>query len=323
MKKILSFSVLTALLTWAACKDQNTYQDSNRKRPVQSPSPTPGGNNPNPNGNGTGNTTAGTFKFCMTGDTGSGESDQDDVAKAMESEKCNAVVIAGDVIYDSGIDSADDKQLTSKFFKPFEGLMNGQNLPMYLTLGNHDYRGDPKPWLDVAKKNPKVIMPNLWYDAQPAPGICLFAYDTNDSQPEQEKWFSGVKSKYTGNCKFSIAIAHHPYRSSGHHKGELESANKKLMESSILGKVDLFFAAHEHHLEDAGAENGTKLLIAGGGGRDLRALEADPVGGFGLSSFGYLTLTVNGSNANFDFIAVKGSTKKSVHNGTIQGKGLR
>jgi tartrate-resistant acid phosphatase type 5 len=315
MKKSLGFTLTLLLLIWAACKS-HTYDGEKRTGPQQSPAPSPG----TP---GAGTSTVGTFKFCMTGDTGSGSDDQEDVAKAMESEKCNAVVIAGDVIYDGGIDSADDSQLTKKFFKPLEGLMNGQNLPVYLAMGNHDYRGDPKPWLEVAKKNPKVIMPNLWYDAQPAPGICLFSYDTNDSQSEQIKWFSGVKSKYAGNCRFSIAIAHHPYRSSGHHKGELESDNKKLMESSILGKVDLFFAAHEHHLEDAGVENGTKLLIAGGGGRDLRPLEDKPEGGFGLSSFGYLVLTVNGSNATYEFMSVKGGSKKSVNSGTIQGKGLR
>jgi hypothetical protein len=260
------------------------------------------------------------FRFCLTGDTGEGNSDQKAVADALIADGCQAMVIAGDVIYSSGINSSTDSQLTSKFFKPYEALL--ERMPIYLTLGNHDYRGSTQPWLEVAEKNPaKIIYPNMWYSAQVAQGLCFFGLDSNASQKVQLEWILEQIPKVKGACKFSIAAMHHPYRSSGHHASEEPGKNKDLYEKAVLGHFDLAFAGHEHHGEDAAEINGTRMLIFGGGGTSLRDVE--PKYGWGESIHGYLRLDVVGNVGNFEFRKVDGSSVSTVHKGVIQGKGLR
>jgi predicted phosphodiesterase len=260
-----------------------------------------------------------TFRFCLTGDTGEGNSDQKAVAAALLADNCQAMLIAGDVIYSSGIKSSTDSQLTSKFFKPYEAIL--ERMPIYLTLGNHDYRGSTQPWLEVSEKDPRVVYPNMWYQAQVAKDICLFGLDSNASQKVQLDWILEQIPKVKAACKFSIAAMHHPYRSSGHHASEEPGKNKDLYEKAVLGHFDLAFSGHEHHLEDALEIQETTMLIAGGGGTDLR--EVNPKYGWAESAHGYLRIDIKGSVGSYTFRIVEGNSVKDAHSGTIQGKGLR
>ncbi|MGE0174131.1 MAG: metallophosphoesterase [Oligoflexales bacterium] len=265
--------------------------------------------------------TDGTLRLCLTGDTGEGDSQQMAVAKALESENCAAVLIAGDIIYDAGISSADDAQLDQKFWTPYQKLIQTDKVPFYLVMGNHDYDGNPRAWLDVAAQNPgKVIFPDMWYAMNITENVCLFGFDTNTSQTQQSAWFAQTKGNFS-KCRFSVAFAHEPYLSAGEH-GNASGVNKTLMDDSIVGHFDLYFVGHDHHMEDAGDVNGTKLLLAGSGGRYLRPLDASPTV-WALSAHGYILLDIGQTEATYKFIAVDGATKKEVRAGTISAKGIR
>lgn len=101
-------------------------------------------------------------RFIVTGDTGTGGAHQHAVAEVMESvcedpdRGCDFVVITGDNIYETGVNSAWDPQFVTKFEAPYAGL----DVPFYLTIGNHDSSGGPSVMADGEQ-----------HDLSPDPGI--------------------------------------------------------------------------------------------------------------------------------------------------------
>ncbi len=75
---------------------------------------------------------------------------------------CDFVVGLGDNIYESGVTSVDDPQFEEKFELPFEPV----DLPFYLVLGNHDWKGSGEAWLEVARRYPQVHFPHFYYFEQ-------------------------------------------------------------------------------------------------------------------------------------------------------------
>ena len=76
------------------------------------------------------------------GDTGKGNTGQQDVANAVArkcaASGCDFVQLLGDNIYESGVTSVTDAQWQTKFEKPYMGISQ----PFYVVLGNHDYGGN-------------------------------------------------------------------------------------------------------------------------------------------------------------------------------------
>ncbi len=96
------------------------------------------------------------LKICFLGDSGQDNEEQYLVASFLEKEGCSQVRHTGDIIYPSGIKSADDPLYQERFYLPYKNIL--QTTPFYLVLGNHDrYKkggANPNAWLDVAKKDP-------------------------------------------------------------------------------------------------------------------------------------------------------------------------
>ncbi len=94
--------------------------------------------------------------FCFVGDTGHVNEIQKDVADALADSQCNAIWHTGDIIYPDGISSKDDPRFMTNFLKPFNKVFN-KEIPFFLTLGNHDYKKEPKSYLEIAKNNSLIV----------------------------------------------------------------------------------------------------------------------------------------------------------------------
>ncbi|MGE0172407.1 MAG: DNRLRE domain-containing protein [Oligoflexales bacterium] len=259
-------------------------------------------------------------KYCVVGDTGTAGTAQMNVSKAMLAEGCSAFLMTGDIIYSSGLSSTSDSQFTTKFKTPYQAFFNKAGFVFYMSLGNHDHDGNESVWLSLANQFPgKIFYPNYYYAVDFPGDVCLFSMDSNFRFTEQQSWRVTEKAKHP-NCKFSIAMAHHPYRSSGEH-GNASGSLKTFLDNAIVGKFDLYLAGHDHDLEDSGVVSGTRLLVSGGGGRDLRDVGSNYV--WSKEAFGYLVLTFSGNQANYVFKSVSGSTVVTEHSGTVSGVGLR
>ncbi len=260
-----------------------------------------------------------TKPLCFIGDTGTAEKAQWDVAKALEKEDCSKIFILGDVIYPTGLWVKGSKALTDRFIEPYRTLMYEMSIPFYLVLGNHDHYGKQDIWLKEAEENEMIILPSYWY-ALDMGELCLLAYDTNFKYKDQIAWFNKRKGQLK-DCKFSIAIAHHPYWSPGDH-GDGSKSEKEFLESVAIGHVDLYLSGHDHLLADEGSKDGTRLMISGAGAK-LRTVKKTPRL-WALSKLGYVKLYKKKDNWRFEFKAlVEDGGVSIVHSGDLKGLGIR
>lgn len=275
----------------------------------------------------TGETIPEGYKICVLGDAGSGESGQAKVAVFLSKEQCSQVIYVGDVIYEKGLKSADDKQFMSKFYNPYKSMLEN-GIPFHMIMGNHDYDGKPSAWLTLAERYAgKIIFPYYYY-AEVRGDVCFLGVDTNiATSSAQATWISEtmLKLKQMG-CELSFAYAHHPYVSSGDY-GQAEPDEKEFLEENILGKVDAYMTGHDHILSDEMTYLDTRLLVSGGGGQDLYDISHPRPGAFAKSVPGYTTLTFSRITgkivARYDLVQILNGTRSIIHTGLIEGQGIR
>jgi len=251
----------------------------------------------------------GDLRFVVMGDTGEGNDDQAMVAAAIkakcDAEGCDFVVLLGDNIYDSGVDSVDDPQWLDKFETPYEDL----DLPFYAVLGNHDYGGnligietgglgnewDKGPvevmYTDVSDK---WIMPETHYTFV-YENVGFIMLDTNSimwdniDHGDQRDWYPTALMEVS-NAEWVIAAGHHTVRSNGSHGnagtyesiqvGDIEIPNplpildganvKAFFDEVVCGTVDVYFAGHDHNrqwLNEPSALCGAELVVSGAGAK--------------------------------------------------------
>lgn len=228
-------------------------------------------------------------KFCITGDTGKKSGIQKKIAQMMEEEKCDRIIILGDIIYPDGIKSADDSQIKTKFEDFYFPLTLKDKKPrIALINGNHDYLGNPKAWIEVAKKKPWILMPSRYY-MEDVSGFCFYYLDSNMFTESGQLWTALAKIQWLQNvwkkkekiCHTEISLVHHPYRSLGRHS-DAKGYIKKFYELFIIDRSDYLISGHAHLLRDLGKIGKTHLLISGAGG----AVEEDHQGGFLILELG-------------------------------------
>jgi hypothetical protein len=268
---------------------------SNAARPGASPSPPITGlDSKVPNG---------TVRFVVLGDVGTGEAgEQDEVAggvvQVCQRLGCNFIMVAGDNIYDAGASSVDDPQFKTKF----EDMYRSIDLPFYLVLGNHDNGGGSGQrsavgdyQVEYSKKSAKWHMPGRNY-AQQIGAVTIVGIDSGPAEVTVSPvWAPGTRGASTQDwlaketpkiaTKWRFAFAHHAYWSNGPHgdAGAFDNVAgrglfyKRLLESEVCAKYDVFFAAHDHTLQWLKPSDTcpkTELIISGAGGADLYAKRA-------------------------------------------------
>ena len=227
-------------------------------------------NNIKPNDVSTEGKTPGIIKFIALGDAGKGNDAQHKVADAMQKkcaqDGCDFVLMLGDNIYSSGVESIDDALFKTNFEKPYQHL----DLPFHLVLGNHDY-GSNGVGMEIKKSMHQIKytkhlnkwnMPRHYYQFKKG-NTMFFALDTNaqlyaldaDQRKDLPQWIANA------NTQWKIAFGHHPYLSNGQHgnAGEYDLlpgipiANgeniKRFAEDTWCGNVDVYLSGHDHNLQ--------------------------------------------------------------------------
>jgi tartrate-resistant acid phosphatase type 5 len=282
--------------------------------------------------------------MCILGDTGTGLPLQYAIAVAMRDQGCTDVRIVGDLIYPSGIKNPEDPLLQSKFFEPYRILFD-KGITFSLVLGNHDYKGNEDAWFEVAKASPHLRMPFYNYAEHHADGICIFTIDTTwtdklyflNRRVALNAWLEESMEALSDQCRFSLALGHHPLKSSGRHEDATVLVGS-FLNGNVVGRVDAYIAGHEHNLSDEGVHDGTHLLVSGGGGWHTGANSTSPYTRFAMDAGGFMTLkfrTVANAGeqgriqAEYTFHAVKPGAEgeaplvEPVWSGVIDGAGLR
>lgn len=253
----------------------------------------------------------GDVRFIVMGDTGEGNTAQREVAIQVRDlcarEGCDFVILLGDNIYDSGVDSVTDSQWTTKFETPYADIM----LPFYPVLGNHDYGGmlfglsygglgnefDKGP-IEVAYTavSSRWEMPATHY-TQLYENVGFIMLDTNSimwantENGDQWTWYpTAVADLRAAGAEWIIVGGHHPYRSNGRHgnAGSYEGIEvggvvipnpvpllnggnvRSFFDTVVCGTADVVFSGHDHNrqwLDMPASLCGAELIVSGAGAK--------------------------------------------------------
>jgi len=252
-------------------------------------------------------TVAKATKFIVIGDTGKGNADQRKVGMAIRdlcaAQGCDFVLMLGDNIYDSGVDSTTHADWQTKFEVPY----NDVNLPFYVALGNHDNGGDifgykaggignefekGKVEVDYTQVSTKWNMPATHYTFT-MNDVGFIVLDTNaiiwddDTYGDQAAWMPSALAAVAGK-RWVFTAGHHPYRSNGSHgnAGDYDAPElagmiipnplpiqdgehvKDFFDQHVCGISQVYFAGHDHSrqwIKEPTQLCGTEMIISGAG----------------------------------------------------------
>ena len=251
---------------------------------------------------------AGSVKFAVIGDTGTGDRSQVEVANALSAIHAKVpfefALMVGDNIY--GSDSARD--YTRKFEAPYKSLLSA-GVKFYAALGNHD---DPNQRF----YKPFNMNGERYYTFKPSlnAGVRFFALDSNYMDDKQLQWLE--KELAASGSDWKIAFFHHPPYSSGATHGSADLLRDQIEPLFVKHGVSVVFTGHEHFYERIKPQKGIAYFIQGNSaklrrGDLLRSTLTEKGYDAGLT---YMLVEIVDDDLTFQVFSSKGVT---IDSGTI------
>jgi predicted phosphodiesterase len=248
------------------------------------------------------NKPAGTLRFAVIGDSGTGDSNQYRLAKVFtdihQRFPYEFVLMLGDNMY--GAESARDFQ--RKFETPYKPVLD-KGVKFYASLGNHD---------STNQRMYKLFNMNgeRFYTFKPKDGIRVFALDSNYMDRPQLQWFE--KELAASGSDWKIVFFHHPIYSSGGKHGSDTALRDQLEPLFLKYGVDVVMAGHEHFYERLKPQKGIHYFISGGAGKIRRG---DVGGEFTEKAFDqgfhFMLLEIDGDQMHFQVVSDQSKTVDS------------
>ena len=265
----------------------------------------------------------------MVGDWGrDGKDHQLDVAQAMNAYalKYNAqfTISTGDNFYNDGIQTVNDAQwLTS-----FENIYTGKGLqhPWYITLGNHDHRGNPNAEIAYTQKSKRWVLPAHYYTKTFAiagqDSVLMVFFDSSPlckkywTEPHtytdlikqdtaaQLKWIDSVFAHSHAKCK--MLVGHHPIYSAGNGHGNTPELIASVKPILLKHKVQFSFAGHDHDLQHLKLAGEPVEYFVSGGGSAIRSSAANAQSLFYSGSSGFAFVSISSTAMQVFFIGFDG-----------------
>lgn len=242
---------------------------------------------------------AGTVKFAVIGDNGTGDAAQYQVAEQMAKFRqqfpFDLVLMVGDNFY--GAQRPSD--LVMKFERPYKLLLDG-GVTFQAALGNHD---GPD-----SVNYPPLNMGGERYYSFARGNVRFLVLDTNSLDPKQVQWLETTLQESREAWK--ISYFHHPlYSNAGRHGPSLDI---RLRLEPVLMKygVNVVFSGHDHVYERLKPQNGITYFVCGSGGK-LRKGDLVPsdmtAAGFDRDQ-AFLLVEVDAAELHFETISRTGAT---------------
>jgi acid phosphatase len=279
--------------------------------------------------------------FLVMGDTGRGNAIQGRVAKLMAGvcqqrrpgTGCDFALVAGDLIYDSGVSGVNDPKFRTHFEQPFSPL---GSLPMWSVPGNHDWvrAGSVQAEINYTAVSPskRWLMPSFNFDVPGLPSwLHIFGIDTSTMddtrrarggalkivQDVNKQQVETAKAALCGKEGWRFLFGHHPVYSSGQHGrdegagGKLTSIHTALVDPLIKAcKLQIYFAGHDHMQEHLSAESDKFEQVIQGAVAEARVNDRDiRLSGvkskFRSRDYGFALVTVNAKSVLVEFFGFK------------------
>lgn len=245
----------------------------------------------------------GSTVFIAMGDQGTGGYDQLLVANLLEqwceARGCDFLIGLGDNFYPSGITDIDDE----KFETHFESVYSAVNFPFYMSLGNHDVIGDVDAQIAYTKRSQKWKMLGRYYTFEIGHATFL-ALDSNLQSKEQDAFVADVIDNTV--TKWNFAYGHHPIRTNGGHM-DATAEQIKSFKQLFCGKLDIYFAGHDHNLQLLDDECDVGLVVSGAGGYTLYSTSTEDNTIFGASTHGFVDIEMTSEKVVLRYVDIKGN----------------
>ena len=228
-------------------------------------------------------------RLLFVGDTGSGDSNQTQVAEQLEALCAGldpaGVVLLGDNFYFTGVESVRDPLWVERFEKMYAGDCL-KKLSFYAILGNHDYQGFPEAQIAYTRARAgRWTMPARYYSLKFANTVEIGAADTTISDrcgvPAlcSVDWL--IEKLKASTAAWKILIGHHPILSGGKYRSLRGMAHFNLPELYCQSGVSVYISGHDHGLQHLHGKYPTaqcqvEQFISAGGGASLYDVETLP-----------------------------------------------
>jgi phosphatidylserine/phosphatidylglycerophosphate/cardiolipin synthase-like enzyme len=277
-------------------------------------------------------TGSGTVKFVALGDSGTGSSEQRQIASLIDDDAFDLMLHGGDLAYGdpSGVGDASHQTLNDWFFSIYKNSLRGR--PVFPSMGNHDSRasnGNGRAYLDMfalprnGGNGAFADHAERYYsfDYGPVHVVVLdteLAFQDTNRRAEQLAWLESDLGSTTQPWK--IALFHRsPFSAGGEHGSDLavRAAFAPVFERHGVQAV---ISAHEHTYERTkptkiGSDPaGTPVtyIVAGGGGAPLYPAGTDTWTAVSASRHHYVRGTASACTLTIEAVGLDGSTFDSV-----------
>jgi 3',5'-cyclic AMP phosphodiesterase CpdA len=199
---------------------------------------------------------AGSLKFAVMGDNGTGDRAQYETAQQMakvhESFAFDLVIMLGDNMY-GGQEAADYRR---KFEQPYAALL-GAGVKFQASLGNHDRTDQP---------NYKLFnMNGQRYYSFARDNVRFFALDSTAMDKRQLDWIDSALKDAREPWK--ICFFHHPLYSDASRHGSSVDLRVLLEPIFLKHGVNVVFSGHDHVYERVQPQKGIYYFVSGAGGQ--------------------------------------------------------
>ena len=262
--------------------------------------------------------------FLVVGDWGrNGASHQREVAAQMaktgENLTSRFVISVGDNFYENGVQSADDPQWRSSYEDIYSA--RALQIPWFVALGNHDYRGVPQAQMDYAKTSARWRMPGRYYKISGrdvgASHLDLFIIDTSpmvhkyrdnvheaiaanvagQDVPAQLQWLDRALTE--SNAPWKVVVGHHTIYSGGSGHGDTREAKELLVPIFRKHGVQAYINGHDHDLQHI-RRDGIDYVCCGAGS-EVRPVQSVDGTLFCAERSGFAAMRSTADSLTFEF----------------------
>jgi tartrate-resistant acid phosphatase type 5 len=214
--------------------------------------------------------------YVLLGATRTGTENKYKVAagltKYCQENGCRAIIHTGNVLATKGAQNVEDPVFETRFEVPYQKL---ENIPFYISLGNHDYLGNPDSYIEYAQVRENWKMPSRYYSVTDYDEINFIITDsqglTADTESEQMKWLAS-ELEQADKSEWSIVVGMKPLLTNVMaSKSKMEWGAKDALPGILCeNQADvyasgIFALEYFKELEDGCS---TSQINSGGGGRD-------------------------------------------------------
>ena len=242
---------------------------------------------------------AGSFKFAVLGDFGTGSRMQYELAEQMaklhSTFKYEIVPLVGDNLY--GGERPQD--FVRKFELPYKPLLDA-GVKFYASLGNHDAR--EQRYYKLFNMDGK-----LYYTFSPTPTSASSC--SRARIPSRNRSSGSRTSSRRSSSKWKIPVFHHPLYSSGDRHGSDLRLREVLEPLFLKYNVSVVLTGHDHFYERVKPQKGIVYFVVGSGGQ-LRAGNIDASTGLTARGFdtdlAFMAAEIDGDTMNFSVVSRRG-----------------